>query len=40
MIKRFQAIFGTVLLGCTPLGGPRPVFCQQPNEARGKRHGG
>jgi hypothetical protein len=39
MTKRFQAIAGTVLVGCMVLGGPRSAFCQQRNEARGGSKG-
>jgi PRC-barrel domain protein len=39
MTKRFQAIAGTVLVGCMVLGGSRSAFCQQRNEARGSGTG-
>ena len=39
MTKRFQAIYGTALMGCLVLGGPRSVFCQQREEARGSSTG-
>ncbi len=39
MIKRFQAIYGTVLVGCMVLGGPRSAFCQQRDAARGSATG-
>ena len=33
MTRPFHAIAGTLLLGCTLLGGPRPALCQQRNES-------
>jgi PRC-barrel domain len=35
IMKRFQTIAGTVLIGCMAFGGPRTVFCQQRNEGHG-----